>query len=94
MMRAAACVGRAVCGGDQCDACQATLHRSNSRAVGARGGIPVRRYGTVPPPPEAEWEIELADATAPRTIAEYGGTAVLAAGLFAAAVAGYLIYLR
>ena len=93
-MAAAACVGKAVCGGEQCVDCQATLDRGNVRAIGGRGGIPVRRYGMVPPPPDADWEIEQGDGGAPRTIAEYGGTAVLAAGLFAAAVAGYLIYLR
>ena len=55
--------------------------------------IPVRRFGIVPPPPQGEWEIEPADPDAPRTIAEYGGTAVLLAGVLAAAVAGWVLFL-
>ena len=62
--------------------------------MGSDPPIPVRRYGIVPPPPDPEWEIERADPDAPRTIAEYGGTAVLLAGVLAALVAGVLLYAR
>lgn len=58
--------------------------------------IPVRRYGTVPPPPEEEsaWELEPARAGALRTIGDYGATAVFAAAAAAALLAGWLLYLR
>lgn len=62
--------------------------------LGGDERIPVRRYGDVPPPPEPEWEIEPGRPDLPATIAEYGGTAVLLAGLVAALIAGCLLFLR
>ena len=101
------CRGEQVCGSDgHCVESHAVREPAATRSVGSRPDIPVRRYGTVPPFPEENesvWEIEaeeraeplrLAVATAPRTIAEYGGTAVLLAALSAAALAGCVLYLH
>jgi len=90
-MAASGCDGQAVCGdGGGCGECRTVLEHGTAYSV---AGIPVRRFGIVPPPPEPEWEIEAAEAHGPHTIAEYGGTTVLLAGLIAAVVAGCLLYL-
>ncbi|MBC5786359.1 hypothetical protein H8N03_25705 [Ramlibacter sp. USB13] len=77
-----------------CQGCRAALASPSSQALTLQPGIPVRRYGTVPPlDDEPAWVVEpLASGEAPRTIAEYGGTAVLLAAAAAAAVAGWLLY--
>lgn len=62
-------------------------------AIGTRGDIPVRRYGSVPPlDDEPVWE--QIDARPPRTIADSGGAAVLLVALATAAVVGLLLYLH
>ena len=92
-MTAATCYGKAVCGeGARCGNCRTALDAPAAYWIAP--GIPARRYGIVPPPPEPEWEIEPADPHAPRTIAEYGGTLVLLAGIVSAALLGWLLYLR
>jgi hypothetical protein len=94
-MAAATCYGEAVCGGQAgCGDCREALGGGTVYFIGSNPPIPVRRYGIVPPPSEPEWEIEPADADGPRTIAEYGGTVVLLAGLLAAVVVGGLLFLR
>jgi hypothetical protein len=55
--------------------------------------VPVRRYGTVPPPPEEVPYLEAQDdEPPPRTIGERGGLAVCVGGLLAALVGGALLY--
>ena len=70
--------------------------RDVSYSIAVDPGIPVRRYGTVPPlEDEAAWMVEpLASEEPPRTIAEIGGAAVFLAAMGAAAVAGWVLYLR
>lgn len=66
------------------------MRRIDEPGPGERPDIPIRRFGKVPAPPaEARGA-----ARAPRTIAEYGATAVFLAALGAAAVAGWLLYAR
>ena len=63
------------------------------RAIGTRGDIPVRRYGSVPPlDDEPVWEN--IDARPPRTIADSGGAAVLLVALATAVIAGLMLYLN
>jgi hypothetical protein len=78
-----------------CVAARDQLQGGSALSIGTPD-IPVRRYGKVPPLPEEEqvWEIESVAAAAPRTIAEYGGVAVLLAALGAAALAGCVLYLH
>jgi hypothetical protein len=95
-MALASCCGQQVYGKDMlCVSCGAALALPGPKPIGSVPGIPVRRYGTVPPPPvhESTWEVESLSGPEPRTIAEYGGRAVFLAGVGAAAVAGCLIYL-
>ena len=93
-MAGTTCYGEAVCGTQSgCGDCKRALGGGTVYFLDSDPPIPVRRYGIVPPPPQAEWEIEPADADAPRTIAAYGGTAVLLAGVLAAAVAGWVLFL-
>lgn len=83
------CRGEQVCGTDRhCPGCRDLLAHPQPLA----SEIPVRRYGTVPDLPDdaPDWEIQAEQ----RTIGDYGATAVLAAALGAALVAGALIYLR
>ena len=88
------CYGEAVCGVQAgCGDCRRSLGGGTVYFMDSNPPIPVRRFGIIPPPPEAEWEIEPTDSHAPRTIAEYGGTAVLLAGVLAALVAGCVLYL-
>lgn len=89
------CYGEQVCRQDpHCVACRAAI--AGGAESMALDGIPVRRYGTVPPLAEDEpgWEIEPGTASAPRTIAETGATAVFLAALGAAALAGWALYLH
>ena len=90
-----------------CTACRAALHADGSYPIASDPGIPVRRYGTMPRlEEESTWDVEALvrapaactsaltlNAAGPRTIAEYGGTAVLVAGMAAAALAGWVLYL-
>ena len=92
-MQAETCPGEQVCGKDlHCGDCLPVLDPAAAQAIGTPD-IPVRRYGTVPPLPEDErvWEIE--SGRAPRTIADHGGILVLLAGILAAVLGAWLLYL-
>jgi hypothetical protein len=84
-----------MCGkGRPCGACRRKRSRRGAQPIGTPE-IPVWRYGTVPPPPPDEPGPGRPPAAAtPRTIGEYGGTVVLVAGLCAAVLAAWLLYLR
>lgn len=90
----ALCYGEPVCGaGEHCAACRAVLDAQDPFVIVSQPGIPVRRFGTVPPlEDEPVWQVETLAAGNPRTIGEYGGTAVFLAAIGAAAVAGLLLY--
>ena len=90
----ALCYGEQVCKKDEhCSTCRAVLEAEDPCVDLSLPGIPVRRYGTVPPlEDEPVWQVEALPAEGPRTIAEYGGAAVFLAALGAAAVAGCLLY--
>jgi hypothetical protein len=92
MAAVAQCSGQQVCRQDlHCGDC-----RTRPYAIAGDPGIPVRRYGTVPPlEDEPAWEVEpLATAEAPRSVGDYGGTAVFLAAAVAAALAGCVLYLH
>jgi hypothetical protein len=94
MMALAHCGGETCTKDMPCVACRAASR--HGRSIGTVPGIPVRRYGSVPPPPDDEpaWEVESLSAPPPATIAEYGGRAVLLAALAAAVLAGCVLYLH
>ena len=91
------CHGDQVCTRDlHCAGCRAALASASSYLIPAEPGIPVRRYGKLPLlDDEPAWEIEpLAAAEAPRSVGDYGGTAVFLAAMAAAVLAGCVLYLH
>ena len=93
MQAAAECKGEQVCERDvHCTDGRAGIASDAGRPIG-NSDIPVRRYGRIPLlDDEPGWEIETGPV--PRTIADFGGKAVLLAALGTAVLAGLLIYLR
>jgi hypothetical protein len=77
---------------EHCSACRSARRRSRAETIGMPA-VPVRRYGQVPPPPDAVFQLEDEDdVPGTRTIGDRGARAVWAGALLAAAVAGILLY--
>jgi hypothetical protein len=93
-MAASDCLGAQVCTADaHCAGCRTGREPGRPLRLSGQPDIPVRRFGSAPVPLAEEELLDGPDgAPPPRTIGERGAIAVLAAGVLAACVAGFLLY--